>query len=130
MEKNRRRTISYVVASILTGTAIGIAAVESESAPTHENNDTQQITVTVPSCVQVDNGSILVSVQLRNGSNVEHTYSFGAKVFAGSKTAHSVPQTYTVEPGESATHTATIPPKVFPDGAEFHCDIYAPKTLK
>lgn len=130
MEKNRRRTISYVVASILTGTAIGIAAVESESTPSHENNDTQQITVTVPSCVQVDNGSVLVSVQLRNGSNVEHTYSFGAKVFEGSRTAHSVPQTYTVKPGESATHTATIPANVFPDGAQFHCDIYAPKTLK
>lgn len=130
MEKNRRRTISYVVASILTGTAIGIAAVESESSPSHDNSDTQQITVKVPSCVQVTNGAVLVSVELRNGSDVEHTYSFGAKVFEGSKTAHSVAQTYTIEPGSSATHTATIPPNVFAAGAQFHCDIYALKTLK
>lgn len=130
MEKNRRRTISYVVASILTGTAIGIAAVESESTPSHENSDSQQVTVTVPSCVQVNDGSVLVSVQLRNASNAEHTYSFGAKVFEGNTTAHSVSQTYTVEPGESATHTATIPPKVFAPGALFHCDINALKTLK
>ena len=127
--KNSRRTIAYVVASVLTGTAIGIAAVESESTPSHETNDTQQFTVSVPQCGAVTNGSIFVRVELRNGSDQTHTYSFGAKVFEGEKTAHSVPATYVVKPGGMATYDATIP-NVFPDGTVFHCDIYAPKTLK